>query len=208
MSEAAEPKRGQRVLRIAAVAILALGALVVRVSCEASAEIELAAAARAAGDEHDEVIHLGRALRWRLPGASTDEAAIARLLEIGESSQDPAQALVAYREIRSALLGSRALDVPHADVLRDVDERIATLMSADDADAVAVRHAELRVASESSRVGRAIAALTWIAWVLASAGFLLRGIDARGRLVPVAGTRWGLAAITLLVAWMVAWRVA
>jgi hypothetical protein len=200
--------RWQRALRIAAIALVGLGALVVRVACEASAELELAAAARAAGDEHDEVIHLGRALRWRLPGASTDEIAIARLLEIGETTQDRAHALVAYREIRSALLGSRALDVPHADVLRDVDERIATLMSEGDAAAQARRHAELRIASQSSRLPRAIAAATWIAWVLASTAFLLRGIDARGRLVPGTGTRWGLAAIVLLVSWMVAWRFA
>lgn len=200
--------RGQRALRIAAVAVVAIGALVVRVSCEASAEIDLAAAARGAGDEHDEIIHLGRALRWRLPGASHDEAAIARLLEIAETAEDPTHALVAYREIRSALLGSRALDVPHADVLRDVDERIAALMSEGDGDALAKRHAELRIASESSRVGRMIAALTWIAWVLVSAGFLLRGIDARGRLVPGTGTRWGLAALALLALWMIAWRVA
>lgn len=200
--------RWQRALRIAAIAIVGLGALVVRVACEASAELELAAAARDAGDEHDEVIHLGRALRWRLPLASHDEIAIARLLEIGEAAEEPAAALAAYREIRSALLGSRALDVPHADVLRDVDERIATLMSEGDAEAHARRHAELRVASESSRAPRVLAAATWIAWVLASAAFLLRGVDARGRLVPGTGTRWGLLSIALLVAWMVAWRLA
>jgi hypothetical protein len=34
------------------------------------------------------------------------------------------------------------------------------------------------------------------------------GVDARGRLVPGTGTRWGLLSIALLVAWMVAWRLA
>ena len=199
----------QRALRIAAIVLVGVGSLVIRVACEGSAELDAAAAARAAGDEDDEIIHLGRALRWRLPGASTDEIAIARLLEIGEAETDidPARALIAYREIRSALLGSRSLDVPHADVLRDVDGRIAALMSTDDAE-VAARTAELREASEASRTGTTIAALAWIAWVVVSAQFLLRGIDARGRLVPGVGTRWGLAALVMLVAWLVAWRVA
>jgi len=209
MSDSAPPRRGQRALRIAALVVLGVGSLVVRVACEGGAELDAAAAAQRTGDLDDEIIHLGRALRWRLPGASTDEIAIARLLEIGSAVQDadPALALVAYREIRSALLGSRSLDVPHADVLQDVDDRIATLMSTGDAD-LAVRTAELREASEASRVGVTIAALAWIAWVVVSARFLLRGIDARGRLVPGVGTRWGLAALVMLVAWLVAWRSA
>ncbi|MBC8071910.1 MAG: hypothetical protein IAG13_26520, partial [Deltaproteobacteria bacterium] len=110
--------------------------VVAHVAWEAHAELELAIDARERGDEQAEVIHLGRALRWRIPGASHDELAIDRLLAIGEQAEsaadDPAhvRALAAYREIRSALLGSRGLDVPHADVLADVDARIARLMHA------------------------------------------------------------------------------
>jgi hypothetical protein len=208
MSEPVQPRARDRALRIGVVVVLAVLPLVVRVAWEASAEMSAAAAAREAGDEETEVIHLGRALRWRLPLASHDEHAIARLLEIGETADDPARALVAYREIRSGLLGSRALDLPHADTLHDVDARIATIMAAGDADAEAVRLAELRVASDDSRVGKAVAALAWIAWVVASARFLMHGIDARGRLVPGVGTRSGLLALALLVGWMIAWRLA
>lgn len=200
----------QRWLRIAVVVALGAVPLVVRVGCEAAAEMGLADDARAAGDEDEEVLHLGRALRWRLPGASHDERAIERLLAIGEAAHasDPARALVAYREIRSALLGSRALDVPHAEVLRDVDGRIAALMGQGDPAQTAARAAELRVEPERSRTGTVLAAASWLAWVLAAARLLLHGIDARGRLVPGSGTRSALLALGLLVTWLLLWRFA
>ena len=205
--------RVQRIARVAAVVMLALGPLVVRVAWEAHSELTAAAVAREAGDEATEVMHLGRALCWRLPMASHDEQAIARLLAIAEQAQGEvpvavARALVAYREIRSALLGSRALDVPHADTLLEVDTRIAALMADGDAAAEATRLAELRLAPTHPRIGAMAAALAWVGWVLASARLLLRGIDARGRLVPGVGTRTGLLALALLIAWMVLWRFA
>lgn len=202
--------RAERALRVGAVVLLAVVPLMVRVGCEARAELAEAEVARVAGDEDGEVMHLGRALRWRLPGGPWDERALARLLEIAETAEpiDSARALAAYREIRSGLLGSRALDVPHADTLRDVDSRIAAIMGDGDPGAEAARLTELRQEPEASRLGKAIAALLWVAWVVASARLLLRGIDARGKLVPGVGTRAGLLALGLLVAWMLAWRFA
>jgi hypothetical protein len=205
----AAPGWAQRSVRLAAWIVLALAPLVARVAWEAHRELQDAALAQAAGDEDVEVLHLGRALRWRLPGASHDEIAIARLLAIGESAAAAGElglALVAYREIRSALLGSRGLDVPHADVLSDVDARIAELMAAGDAEVARRRRAELLEATQHSRLWPGLAAATWLAWVWASARLLRRGLDARGRLIPGAGTRAGLLALALLVAWMLAWR--
>lgn len=184
--------------------------LVGRVACEARSELAQAEDARAAGDEDGEIMHLGRALRWRLPGASQDDIAVARLLALGEAASergDGGAALAAYREVRSALLGSRALDVPHADVLADVDTRIAALM-ADEPETIAVRHAELRDESDRSRLGLLLAAATFIAWAWVTARLLLTGIDGKGRLVPGSGVRLGLLAFVLLVAWMVLWRYA
>jgi hypothetical protein len=199
-----------RGLRLLGWIALGVAPLVVRVACEANGELDAAAAAREVGDGDGEVLHLGRALRWRLPLATHDERAIARLLEIGEQAAglDPALSLAAYREIRSALIGSRGLDVPHADVLADVDARIAAAMADGDAAAEAARRAELEREPGRSRLGPALAAGGWIAWVWATARFVRRGVDARGRLVPGVGTRTGLLALALLVAWVIAWRFA
>ncbi|MBL8945142.1 MAG: hypothetical protein JNK45_18395 [Myxococcales bacterium] len=206
----APPSWAGRGLRLVGWIALCIAPLVVRVACEASGELDAAAAARGVGDGDGEVLHLGRALRWRLPLATHDERAIARLLEIGEQAAgpDPALSLAAYREIRSALLGSRGLDVPHADVLADVDARIAAAMADGDAAAEAARRAELDREPGRSRMGPALAAAGWIAWAWATARFVRRGLDARGRVVPGVGTRAGLLALALLVAWVVAWRFA
>ncbi|HWB77883.1 MAG TPA: hypothetical protein VG755_23105, partial [Nannocystaceae bacterium] len=181
-------------LVVVAIAATLLVPIVVQVAVQAHSEIVAADDAAAADDENAEVIHLGRALRWRLPLSSHDEHAIDRLLAIGERAEaDPAdvahaRALAAYREIRSALLGSRALDVPHADVLADVDARIARLMAAQShvlgvvAQDEARQHERLRATSEASRIGPVLAALALVAWVGATLLFLARGVDARGRL--------------------------
>jgi hypothetical protein len=190
------------------------------VAWEAHAELDAAADARDRGDESAEVVHLGRALRWRLPLAANDERAIDRLLAIGELAEDDpddvahVRALAAYREIRSGLLGSRALDVPHADVLADVDARIARLMHAQ-SETLGVHAADeaeqlerLREASTTRRAPIVLAAASLIAWVLATLWFVSRGIDARGKLVRPTGTRTGLLALASLLAWLLAWRCA
>ena len=194
--------------------------VVVQVAVQARSELVAADDAAARGDETAEVIHLGRALRWRLPLSSFDERAIDRLLAIGEAAEDDpadvahARALAAYREIRSALLGSRALDVPHDDVLADVDARIARLMAAQAHELGVIaadearQHQRLREASESRRTGTVIAALALVLWVGATMSFLARGVDARGRLIRPTGTRTGLLALAALVLWLVAWRFA
>ncbi len=194
--------------------------VVVHVAVEARRELSAADAAAELGDEDAEVIHLGRALRWRLPGAGHDEVAIARLLALGEVAEaDPAdlghaRALAAYREIRSGLLGSRALDVPHEDVLADVDARIARLMDAQSralgvaAPGEAAQLERLREASASPRTPVVLAALAMAMWVGASLAFLARGLDAQGRLRRPTGTRAGVLALAAFFTWMLAWRFA
>jgi len=194
--------------------------VVVHVAVEASRELSAADAAAELGDEDAEVLHLGRALRWRLPGAGHDELAIDRLLALGAAAEeDPAdvghaRALAAYREIRSALLGSRALDVPHADVLADVDARIARLMVAQSqalgvaAQDETLQLERLREASASPRTPVVLAALAMVMWVGASLAFLARGLDAQGRLRRPTGTRAGVLALAALITWMLAWRFA
>jgi hypothetical protein len=206
--EGVPPSRTQRLIRVVVLGALVVVPLVVRVACEAQGELDAAAHARAEGDEDGEVVHLGRALRWRLPLASFDERALDRLVEIGDAAEargDTPAALAAFREIRSALLGSRGLDVPHADRLGDIDLRIAALMAAD-ADERTARHDELRVESERPRGGLFAAAAAFVAWAWVTMRLLLVGIDGRGRLVPGSGVRLGLAALALLVSWMVLWR--
>ena len=63
--------------------VVAIGPLLVRVAWEGRAELIAADEAAAAGRVDLEIVHLGRAARWRAPFAASDDAAIGRLLALG-----------------------------------------------------------------------------------------------------------------------------
>jgi len=48
-----------------------------------------------------------------------------------------------------------------------------------------------------------LAALSFVGWVVASGGFVLRGLDGDGRLRPRPALRWGGVSVLLLLAWAI-----
>jgi hypothetical protein len=211
---------GKRALWMLAIVACTAGPLAYRVSFEARAELEAADHAQQSGDVEREIVHLGRALRWRLPLSGHDEVAIDRLLEIGgahaQTTEGASAALSAYREVRRGLLATRAWGVPHEDVFHLVNGRIAELMAAqerrfgtnasgdEDPYAYHLRLLE-QVPGPDPLLGN-LAAFSFIAWLGACAGFVFRCLDARGRLRPKRAVRWGGAVLVLLVAWVVLLR--
>lgn len=117
-----------------AAAVGVAGLLGLRVAWEGRAELMAADQAAAAGRVDLEIVHLGRAARWRVPIAGSDEAAIERLLAIGAASEGEAAtvstALVAYREARSALWATRIGSAADGAALGLANRRIAALMAA------------------------------------------------------------------------------
>ena len=227
MSDEAARPRGRVALRRIGLLVAAGGALAipvaVRVSWEGRAELDLADAAAEEEDADAEIEHLGRAARWRMPLLSHDEEAIDRLLQLGtdaESRGDEGRqtALAAYREARGALLATRTWGVPQRDVFDDVNVRIATLMAEQEADFGTdvggtgdpyTYHLALLEEVPGPDPWRAnFAALAFVGWIVATVGFVLRGIDARGHLRPKSAVRWGVAAVVLLAAWALLLRYA
>lgn len=155
---------------------------------------------------------LGHAARWRMPLASHDEQALDALVAIGERGDGEAS-LAAYREARRALLGTRAWGVSDPARFEMLCERIATAMAArEEADASDVGgqgdpyayHLQLLQdvpGPDPLRAGGA--AWAFVGWVVATVGFVGRGLDDKGRLRPKPATRWGLAALVLLAVWTV-----
>jgi hypothetical protein len=205
------------------VAFAVLGPLAARVGWEGRAELAEADRARDQGDVDREIEHLGRAARWRMPVLGHDEAALDRLVDLGtlaeQRGEDDTQlALAAYREVRRALLATRTWGVPDPDRFAYVNERIAHLMAEQErrfetdvggtGDPYAYHLGLLNQIPGPDPWPANLAALAFLGWLVASAGFVLRSIDARGRLVPRPAVRWGLASLALLVAWMVALRLA
>ncbi len=189
-----------------------------RVGYEGRAELEAAERARGLDDLSGEIEHLGRALRWRLPGADHDEQALERLWAIGQAQEalgtlGHANALVAYRELRSGLLATRVWGIPHRERWEAANERIAALMAEQERQLgtdVSGRgdpeafHRELLSREPGPAPVRAnLAALAFIGWIACGAGLLLRGLGPRGRLRPRPALRWGLATVACLVAWAV-----
>lgn len=196
------------------VGVCALGIpIAVRVVVDGRAALEQA---QHAEDIDLRIEWLGRAARWRMPGFTHDDEALAQLMRVGEAAQtrgDWTEALAAFREVRRAILGTRAWGVPHRETFDLANERIATLMAereaADHTDAGGqgdpyAYHLQLLQAQPGPDPVRGnLAALAFLTWLLSSAAFVARGIDAKGRLVPRRATRWGAAVLVSLVAWCV-----
>lgn len=112
------------------------GPLLARAAWEGQAELVRADAAAAAGRVDLEVVHLGRAARWRTPLVSHDETAVARLMAIAAAAEEDVEgrgsqvALSAYREVRSALLATRAWGLAEPATYAAANRRIAAMMAA------------------------------------------------------------------------------
>jgi hypothetical protein len=194
-----------------ALALVVLASLFVRAWLDGRAQLREAEEMAVAGDLDGEIRHLGRAARWRLPFAEHDELARARLREIAEREAEAGHvdvALVAWRELRSAILATRTTDVADPEGLEAANAAIVELMvaqangSPDGIEADSARWATELEGEPTSRVRSLIAAACFAGWLIACVGFFLRGVDGRGRLEPRSALRWGAAALVLLVAWV------
>ena len=188
----------------AALVALFLGVVVARLLWSSRAELREGEQRLAQGDEGGAVERLGRAARLRAPGNPFSARALELLEETAvraEQRGDRAAALVAFRELRSAILAARGLDEPHHDLRLRADARIAALSAALESPAVdpaadeAARarwHAARLARDESPSPGWSLAALLGLGgWLACAVALLRRGLDERLRLRPE-GAGWAL----------------
>jgi hypothetical protein len=200
---------GTRRLAYASLALFVVAALLVRAWLDGRAQLREADAMARAGDLDGEIRHLGRAARWRLPLAEHDELARARLRELAERETEAdhvPEALAAWRELRSALLATRTIDVVDPEQLAVANAAIVELM-VQEAHATGSPADSARWAAEldedpTSRGRSLSAAACFTAWLVACIGFFIQAIDGKGRLEPRPALRWGAAVLVLLVAWI------
>lgn len=189
-----------------------------RVVVEGRAELAAADEAHAQGDLDGELEHLGRALRFRMPGSGHDEEALARLWALAQAQEARGAegrdaALAGYRELREGLLATRAWGIPHRARWEAANARIAALMAAQEreigtdgsgtGDPEAHHLALLSKEPGPDPIRGNLAAAAFAGWVACTTGLLLRGLGPRGRLRPRPALRWGLGAVVCLVAWAV-----
>ncbi|HLT36090.1 MAG TPA: hypothetical protein VK034_07385 [Enhygromyxa sp.] len=195
------------VILVASVSLLA--PLCGRTLVDGRAELARAEAAAEAGDHDAAIRHLGRAARFRLPLANHDELALSRLRELAldaEAGDRTSTALAAWRELRSALIGTRVLDVADPELLAEANAAIVDLMiheaRAADRPIARERWADELEQDLAPRHRSLLAAACFAGWLVACVGFFVRGIDGKGRLIPRPALRWGGLALLLLVAWL------
>jgi hypothetical protein len=206
---ARSPQSLRRLAILAGIVVLLLAPLVVRTAVDGRLELGRADAAAQAGDLEAEIRHLGRAARFRLPLAQHDDRALARLRELAlaaEAAEDFPSALAAWRELRSALIGTRVIDVAEPERLAEANAAIVELMVGE-ARASGQPSARERWAEELEQDlqprGRSLlAALCFAIWLGSCVGFFVRGIDGKGRLIPRPAVRWGFALLASLIAWL------
>ena len=213
----------RRIGWVAVVTLAVASPLAVRAGWEGRAELARARASASEGDVDREIVHLGRAARWRVPGLGHDTQAFERLVEIGEETDASGpdgteQSLAAYREVRGALLATRTWGVPRPELFEQMNERIARLMARQESelgtdvsgtgDPYAYHLALLQEVPGPEPVRANLAAFAFVGWLFASAGFVLRGLDAKGRIRPRSALRWGGMSLLLLVAWALLLRFA
>lgn len=200
-----------------AIALLAIGLAIVTARVLWSARIEWsdAEAKLAAGDGERAVDHFGRAARLYAPGNPWSSRSLDRLEEIArraERAGDRDAALVAWREIRSSVLATRAVYSPNDARRAEADARIAALAAAlespaldpgSDEQARRLWHAERLAKTDEPAVGWTLLLLIGFAGFVGGAiGFLLGAVDEHDRLRGGPALAWAVgvcAGMTLFV---------
>lgn len=175
-----------------AVALLAILLAIVAVRVVWSSRGEWRAAQAATGD--DEIMHLGRAARLYAPGNPYSRRAVDKLATIGRD--DPARALPAWRELRSAILATRSFYTPHRALLDEANARIADLMADAEGppharDRARAWHAARLAQDEAPSVAWTLVALVGLAaWIGCALGLCLHGVGDDDRLRSRIALAW------------------
>lgn len=197
--------------RLGVAAAIVLGMFAARVVWSSRVEWD---EARDSAHQEAWVDHAGRAARLYVPGNPWSARALASLMSacspnLEVAANDAAWRLAACREVRSAILATRAVYTPNRDLLAQANERIAVLSAqleppsvdpvAPSADLAARTrwHAERLARDQMPSVAWSLVALTgFAAWVGCAIGLLWHGLDERLRLRGRLALGWsaGIAA--------------
>lgn len=121
----------RRLLRALAIGGAVLLAIAARVIVGSAMELDRGDAAMAGGDPEGARMHWRRSAAWYAPANPYDERALERLENLANEAEGAGaidDAVLAWRAIRSAIVGTRGLTTPHADRLARANEKLATLM--------------------------------------------------------------------------------
>ena len=200
-------------LAVAAGLVVAL-AVAARVLSSGYCDLDTARQCRSADLPWTAIDYYARAARWYLPvvGAHAEaRQALAGMATEAQAAGLDDLALRGWRELSGAILGTRWLTTPDADLLDQANRGIARLMARQDAALRPGRaldeggHLALLQRDASPNPGWAAAAvLLFVAWIGVTGAGAWRSVTPDGRLRGLAAVSWGSASLVLLAGWLVA----
>ena len=169
----------QKILPSLLIIFGALSGVWTKALVEADRSLEQGQQLESSGDIEFSIICYRRTIRWYSPGSEAVTTAVSRLLVLGEESEkkgEVQQALLAYRAVRTGLLGVQSVFQPHSDELAQANNRIAVLMAHQADDGGDDSSLAAPVASEISRHEALLSKTTaphagWSIFAVVSFGF-------------------------------------
>jgi hypothetical protein len=170
----------KKVIQAAAMVLICLALVTVRVVWSARSEWKSAEAATG----EMKIVHLGRAARMYAPGNPYSRRALDALAEAGRAGS-----LQAWQEVRSAILATRSFYTPHPQLLEEANGAIAQLMAERDSkgslEARKSWHAARLAEDHAPSVGWSVVAILGLfLWIGAAVALIVRGIDENDRFRP------------------------
>jgi tetratricopeptide (TPR) repeat protein len=206
--------RAMRAFAVAGAFVLAV--VWIRAATSASAELEAANAARAAGRIEEAIEHYQYALRWYTPNAEVPERAAQALNEVALdalSHGDRATAIDALQRLRGGARATSGLLDPFDGWSSSTHRQLATLLTqrqiaegapaTQDATLRAARLRELNRLRAASSGGSLLIVFAFAAWLAGAVFTICRGLDRNARVVrrfAIAGSLW-------TVSWFALWVV-
>ena len=200
----------------AALLLFALVLAYARAGVESRKAFAQAEAAHAEGDWESAVLHFRHAAQWHAPIIGRSGESLDALVAIGDERSDEDDltgALVAYRSARFAIMATRHLSTPHAEVLDQLHPRISGLMAGqvEGGEEEQARFQDQLDAYEDRRPNPALAlgaSAGFLAWLLALGMVAWRGFEPAGRMRPKPFLGWLAAAVVFLSVWLACVRFA
>lgn len=213
-------RRAGRVGIVPVLAILVLGAIVVRLTVDARSALRRGDDALAQAQPERAVLHFLEAARLYVPLSPLHVRALDRLHEVAAGARAAGNASLERQALeaeRAALLGTRSFYTPEAQRLEPLNGRLAELYASAEAARRPAETHERRVAWHLQRLQAApgpslaasVVALVGLAmWVVALGFFVVRGVDRSLRLQRRAAVTCAVAFALGLVMFLIGLRMA
>jgi len=199
------------------IVVAILAAIWIKVRVEAGHSLEQAQQLESQGELELSIVCYRRTVRWYSPLSSPVKQSIEGLWAIGqeyEQKGDSRIALLAYRSIRSSLIGIRSVYQPYEAFISKSSERIAALMAQAEGTEAGSKEYEDRSAYHQALLLKdhapnvlwsLLAVLAFLAWCFSLYGLSFHGFDDEtGELITGKfGPRMGLMVVTLTT-WIIA----